>query len=426
MTRAWQSLLSTTVAALSIISAAAGQDLAPAQLKATISMNEAQSLALRQNRDVLEASLEVSKTEAILKSVVATRYPKILGVAFVGQQVTNPQGQNVLVLPGVFQPLTQQYRLGMQVREAKLQLQIAQQRLRLAKQHAVAEVKRTYLSMLALRSAVTSFEQNLVFLRELERYVDSEVQKGAALPVDLLLVQARVAHADFEVERAIYELNTLGQTINRLLGRPPLARMDLIEEPLAALVEMNETAIISEALTRRPELAEVKMDVHRSSLKSKIELSRYIPDVSIGVTGIFSRQFDITFPRNFLSFGFLGVWEPWDWGRRIQLSRESDRAMRQSRIKQLDLSDSVAIAADKARRSVRVAEKEAKAGALAQTSTQEQLRVLNERFRVGAALLKDVLGAQTSYTQAIAENEKAKTDLATAQVDLDEAVGRDF
>jgi len=426
MSRGLQTVLSVTVAVLTITSAAAEEDLSLKQLKTSVSMNEAQAMALRQNRDVLEASLEVSRTQATLKSIVATRFPKILALAFTGQQLNDPYGWNTAVLPAVFQPVTQQYRLDLQVREATLRVRIAQQQLRLAKQRAVAEVKRSYLSMLALQSAILSFEQNLVFLHELERYVDSEVQKGAALPVDLLLVQARAARADFEVDRAKYELTTLGQTLNRLLGRPTLVKMDLIEEPMAATIELSANATIDEALAKRPELAEVKLDVHQSDLKSKIEFSRYIPDISVGALGAFSRNFNGTFPHTFTSFGFAGVWEPWDWGRRVQLSKESARAMRQSKIKLLDLSDSIAIDADKARREMKVAEKEAKAGALAQASTQEQLRVIDQRFKVGAALLKDVLEAQAAYTQAIAENVKAKTDLAAAQVDLDEALGRDF
>jgi outer membrane protein len=426
MSRGLQAVLSITVAVLTITGAAAGEDLSLRQLKTSVSMNEAQAIALKQNRDVLEASLEVRRTEATLKSVVATRFPKILALAFTGQQFNSNYGWDTAVLPGVLQPLTQQYRLDLQVRDASLQMQTARQHLRLTKQHAVAEVKRSYLSMLAQQSAILSFEQDLVFLNELERYVDSEVQKGAALPVDLQLVQARVARADFEVDRAKYDLNTLGQTLNRLLGRPPLAKMDLIEEPITAVIEMNENATIDEALAKRPELAEVKFDVHRSHLKSKIELSRYIPDISVGVLGTFSHNFNPPFPGTFTAIGFTGVWEPWDWGRRIQLNKESDRAMRQSKLKLLDLSDSIAIDADKARRAMKVAEKEAKAGALAQTSTQEQLRVVDQRFKVGAALLKDVLEAQAAYTQAIAENVKAKTDLAAAQVNLDEALGRDF
>lgn len=439
-------ILLITSTALSLGNVAFGQDAPPLQGQSislpgaepaslrgaeALSLSQAQTIALRQNRDVLEAQLEVSKTEANLKSVITTRFPKILGIAYIGQQVTEVHGtgkypENLAVLPGVFQPVTQQYRLGLEVQEARNRARIAQQRLRLTKQQTVAAVKRIYLSMLALQSATAGLARNLDFLVELERYVKFEVEKGSALAVDLLLVQAREAHADFELDQTRDDLITLGETLNRLLGRSPQSKIILTEEPATTFTDINDSATISEAIAKRPELAELKLDVSQHHLESKIELSRYIPDISVGALGSFSRYFNPPLPNSLVSIGFLGVWEPWDWGRRIQLSKEADRAMQQSKVKLLDFTDSVAISADKARRALKVSVKEVKAGALAESSTQEQLRVVDQRFKVGSALLKDVLEAQSAYVTAIADNVKAKTNFATVRVDLDEALGRDF
>ena len=63
---------------------------------------------------------------------------------------------------------------------------------------------------------------------------------------------------------------------------------------------------------------------------------------------------------------------------------------------------------------------------LAEESTKEQLRVVHRRFMGGAAMLKDVMEAESAYTKAIAENVKAKTDMVAARVELDEALGKDF
>jgi outer membrane protein TolC len=391
-----------------------------------LSLNEAQGIALKQNPEVLQAELEVRKTTANLKAVITQRYPKLLALAFVGQQLNSNYPQDLAVLPAVFQPLTQQYRLGMEVEEAGLSVRIAQQRLRLAKQRTVADVKNLYLSMLALQSSIASLETNFDFLNELARYVQAEVKRGAALNVDALVVQARVARADFEVDKAKDDINTTGQTLNRLLGRPARAEFVLVDEPVAPVPETKEDDQLAEAFTHRPELSELKFNIHRTNLEGKVQLSRYIPDISFGAAGIFSRDFYPTLPRNYAAVGFLATWEPWDWGRRIQLSKESNSKMRQEKVKLRDMTDIVSIDVDKARRDLKLADKEAIAGALAEESTKEQLRVVHRRFMVGAALLKDVLEAQSAYTKAIAENVKAKTDMAAARVELDEALGRDF
>ena len=391
-----------------------------------LSLNDVQGIALAQNPEVLQASLEVSRSTATLKSIIAQRYPKMVSLTFIGQQVTSGYSQNLAVLPGIFEPVTQQYRLGMQVREAKLGVQVSQQRLRLARQRIVADVKSLYLSMVALRSAVNNLENNLGFLRELEHYVEAEVNRGQALSVDALVVQARVARADYDVDKAKDDLTTMGQSLNRLLGRPIRSEINLVDEVFANSPELKEDELNAEALRKRPELNELKLSVHRSSLERKVILSNYIPDVSFGATSIISRNLDITLPRSFTSVGFLAIWEPWDWGRKIQLGKETEAKMQQEKIKLRYESDSVSIEVDKAWRDVRLSVKEAKAGAMAEESAKEQLRVTYRRFRAGAALLKDVLESQSAYTKAIAENVKAKTDIAAASVELDQALGRDF
>lgn len=402
-------------------------DAAPVTLlRGSISLAEAQNLALKQNRDVLQAGVEISRNEAKLKSVIAERFPKITTLTFAGQQVNSGYYRNFATLPGVFQPVSQQYRLGLQVREAMAIVEISKQRFRRSKQRAVADVKTTYLSMLALKTSIESLTENLKFLRELERFVRSEVARGANLPVDVMLVQARTARADFELEKAKDDLEALSQNLNRLLGRP--IRTEMILEPVASTspAEPDANAPIESALSHRPELAEVRLDIRRSSLEHRVQNSLYIPDISVGVTAIFSHNLDITLPRSLVSTGFLATWEPWDWGRRLQLGLESKRKMRQDEIKLADLAEGVSIDADKARREVQVAKKEAIAGELGEIGFREQLRVVHRRYTAGAAVLKDVLEAQAAYSKAIADNVKAKIDIATAQVELDEATGRDF
>jgi outer membrane protein TolC len=288
----------------------AQQPLAPTTLlRVGITLNEAQDIALSQNRDVQQAVLEISRNEALMKSVMAQRYPKISSLTFFGQQADSPYTRDFATLPGVFQPLTQQYRLGLQVREAQTLVQISHERLRRIKQETVADVKKNFLSILALRSSIDSLQENLNFLRELERYVKSEAARGASLPVDVMLVQAKTAKADYELEKARDDMETMNQTLNRLLARPVRNELKLLDDSTVAQVERNPNDTIDTALKNRPELSEVKLDVRRASLERKVQMSNYIPDISVGGTGIFQHNLDITLPRHLIAFGFLATWE---------------------------------------------------------------------------------------------------------------------
>jgi outer membrane protein TolC len=396
---------------------------------ASLSLDEVKVYALLQNREIREASFEVTKKDAALKVIVAQRFPKLLAITYGAQQFNSINGsylQNLAVLPAVLQPVTQQYRLSLQVRQASLEVESAKQNLRLTKQRVVAEVKRVFLNAVALKSAITSREQNLAFLKELNAYVNAQVKHGAALPVDALQSEAQVAQADYELDRDRDQLITLGQMLNRLLARDVLTAVDVTDPGPPTPVTPDKQKAIEEALSRRPELKQLSLAVRTSKLNDKIELSHYIPDLSVGTIGTISRNLQNTLPKNYLAVGFLATWEPWDWGRKIHLGKISEEAMRQSQVELGDKHDVVIVEVDNIRRSLAVVEKQVHAAILKMASTNEELRVLIKRYQFGSSLFKDVVETQSAYSKAIDDKVAADTNYATVQVELDKALGKDF
>ena len=69
-----------------------------------LSLEQSQTFAVSQNRDIRKASLEVEKTTASLKSIMASRYPSITTLTFWGQQLNTPNYQNFAALPAYFNP----------------------------------------------------------------------------------------------------------------------------------------------------------------------------------------------------------------------------------------------------------------------------------------------------------------------------------
>lgn len=393
---------------------------------ATLTLPDVQATVLKKNRDVQRARIEVSRTEAALQAIKASRLPAVLVFTFTGQQIDSRYGQNIGVLPGMFGPVTQQYRLSMQVHQANLDVQTAKQGLRLAKQVAVSDVKKAYLRMVALQSAIVSRKDNLDSLLTLEKYVEADVNRGAALRVDLMMVQAKRARAEFELDRDKDDYITAGQTLNRLLDRPINTVFQVSDDPFPTPREMTRESAVSTALANRPELFQLKFAEYRAHLEQKVQLSHYIPDISFGGTGTYSHDLSPTFPAHLTTIGFLGIWEPWDWGRRVDLSKVAERQRRQNLVALDDLSDKVAVEVDNARRALQVVEKEVVATTLERVSTQENLRITQKRYKVGAAVIKDVTEAQAAYSAAISDDVRAKSDYVNAQVDFDRALGTDF
>ncbi|MBS1991522.1 MAG: TolC family protein [Cyanobacteria bacterium SZAS LIN-3] len=371
------------------------------------------------------ATIEISRLKAAKRAVEAQRLPAVNGLIFTGKQLNGQNKGNLALLPGVFQPITQQYRLSLQLSEANLDLQMAQQKLRLAKQSAVAEAKKTYMAMVAITSEIAAREQNLAFLNELENYTAAEVNKGAALKVDLMVVQARKAKAEYELDKDRDILETTGQTLNRLLDRPVKTAI-VVRQEQSGNQDIDSAEALKLALANRPEIALLRLGIARSSKERRVENSRYIPDISFGATAIYSRNLDISLPRNFLSVGFLGLWEPWDWGRRYQVGMMAEQTGRERKVELSDLQDRISVEVDNDRREVGVARKGLTAAHLLAKSQEELLRITTRRYKVGAAVIKDLSDAQASYMEAVSESARAESALASSEIELDRAMGVDF
>src|SRR5215471_5740795 len=144
-----------------------------------LTLDQAIALALLENHVVRGAELEAGKTGDILAATRTSRLPSMEAFSLAGEQFVEPtQVPNPLstIFPGVgpffsvgiqrrptnifagliLQPLTQQYRLGLNVEQAKLARNTERERLRLVKQSTIDRVKQTYYGILQTQSALES------------------------------------------------------------------------------------------------------------------------------------------------------------------------------------------------------------------------------------------------------------------------------
>src|SRR5215470_73155 len=127
-----------------------------------LTLDQAIAIALRENHAVRDAELETGKTGDILAATRTHRLPSMNVFSLTAEQFVKPEVVNIgglvpNIFPGVgpffsigiprrptsifagliLQPLSQQYRLGLNVEEAKLARNNARERLRLAKQSTI-------------------------------------------------------------------------------------------------------------------------------------------------------------------------------------------------------------------------------------------------------------------------------------------------
>ena len=220
-----------------------------------LTLEQAIALALRENRLVKNAELGVGKAGDELAATRTHRLPSVHVLSLTALQLVNHEitlnNNRPDLLPGigpfspiavprrattvfaglVTQPLSQQYRIGLNIEEAKLARDVASERLRLAEQSTFDGVKRTYYGILQTQSALESIQEAIWSYRELDRVTGDYVMRQVSLKSDGLEVKTRLARAEYEALNLTNELATQKEQLNNLLGRDVRADFGVVTVP---------------------------------------------------------------------------------------------------------------------------------------------------------------------------------------------------
>jgi multidrug efflux pump subunit AcrB len=185
----------------------------------------------------------------------------------------------VLIVAQIQEPLSQHYRIGLNIEQLKLGREIACEQLRSQQQTIVNDVTRAYYAIVQSQSAVQTAEENIKLYRELDRVTTDYVAQRVALKSENLDVKTRLAKAE-------YDLLTLGDTIatqkeqlNNLLGRDIRVEFN-VSLPLETVgFEADLDAARSRALNQRPEIKKALLELQRAEIDRRIKKSEFIPDV---------------------------------------------------------------------------------------------------------------------------------------------------
>jgi len=322
------------------------------------------------------------------------------------------------------QPLSQQYKVGLNIRLAELARVADEQNLRGQKQSVVNQVKQAYYAILQTQSSLASNEENLKFDRELERTTIQLVNEKTALKSESMDVKARIAQEEYNSLALSDTLASQKEQLNILLGRGIRTEFSVVEGPEATSTEGNLEEAQTKALSARPELQEGRLRLQQAQLNRRITKADYIPDVSLTVSNLSLVDVNLL-PSNVASAGVLIKWNPIDWGRRKHELAEASKQIEQSKN---SLNDSEAqVLVEVATKFRKLAESRAllAAAKLQLDAEREKLRVLMNQYGQKVVLLKDVLQQRSSLEGATNQNSQAMLSFWAAKADFEKSVGED-
>jgi outer membrane protein TolC len=424
------------------------QQSAPASGE-SLTLDQAIALALRDNHAMKIAKLEVERADEDISAARTYRLPSLHAYTSVSGNLANnelkaPNPANNL-FPGLgpfftlndsrkataifaasaIEPLTQQYRIGLNIKLQRVSRELAQAKLRQQQNETVDQVKKAYYGILQTRSALNSVEEALKSYRELDKITGDYVMQQAALKADQLTVQTNLAKVEYEQLELSNNLATQREQLNSLLGRDVTTTFEVAGVPDFMPFETDLAAARKVALERRPELQQARLTIEQATLDRRIKKSEYIPDVSAGFIYLTPRNYAPVIPKNFANVGVTMSWEFFDWGRKKHQLAEKDKAVEQAKNGLKETEDQVLIDVGDKLRKLQQSGQALRVAKLAENSAKENLRVSTGRYEFQAVMLSDVLQSQAALAEATHEYQSALLAFWTAKAEFEKALGED-
>ncbi len=417
-----------------------------------LTLDEALGIALQNNVNVVNAQLGVKKAGETVGAAKTSRLPSfsldgITTYSFTKQGYTIPQGSlgtfpstgpippadttlNSIDGPwGSFgvsltQPILQQWRIGNVITQHRLQERMATESLRGRQQDVTANVKEQYYQLLKLESALEAAVASVTFYRELVRLVSQYVDQDVAQDYELMETQARLARAEHTMRGEENALQTARERFNNLLARDPKTPFRVSpESPPARAGYPSVAEAESIAVAQRPDVRERELRLEQAKNARAMVGNEYIP--SLNFIARYSQLFNVEFiPTTDVSIGLTLRWDIWDWGRKNHEMAAKDAEINQALNDIRDAKAQAAIEVDARLRDLEQAEQLVKVTTIEKAAATEKLRVLTNQYKEKAALLKDVLQAESELAEANTQFQDAILSAWTAQAQLDKAMGQ--
>jgi outer membrane protein len=417
--------------------------------QSALTLDQAIALALRDNHAMKIARLEVDKADENISAAKTYRLPSLHAYTLVSGnladnklEVPNPSANlfpgvgpfftlndqrkpTAVFAASVIEPLTQQYRIGLNIKLEKVSRELAQAKLRQQQNETVDKVKKAYYALLQTSSSLSSVEEALKSYHELDKVTGDYVIQQAALKADLLAVQTRLAKVEYEQLELSNRLATQKEQLNTLLGRDVDTSFEVTGVPEFTSFETDLAAARKLALERRPELEQARLGIEQATLDRRIKKSEYIPDVSAGFVYLTPRNYAPVIPKNFANVGVVVSWEFFDWGRKKHQLAEKDKAVEQTKNALKETEDEVLIDVGDKFRKLQQSGQALRVARLAENSAKENLRVSTGQYKFQAVLLSNVLQSQASLAEATNEYQQALLAFWTAKAEFEKSLGED-
>jgi outer membrane protein TolC len=437
------------VALMALMTSAAA---ASAQTRSTLSLDEAIAIASANNLTLQNAAMQVEKAEHDV-AIARTRrmpsfsiesqasqlltpvdisfprgafgdYPGIGPIPSTDATITTPRGMSIYLNAQATQPLSQLFKINLNVRLSEASLAYEREQVRAGRLALVQNVRRQYYAVLETASALEAVAAKTKLLEEMDRVTATRVAQQVVLKSDRLDVQTRLADAELSRLTLGHTLASRKEQLNQLLGRDIRTPFEVAPIPEPSRIETDLQAAQARALDARPDIRQARVRLQQAELAHRVSKADRIPELALTASSLMPINIDGA-PGNISTVAIQAKWDVFDWGRKGRAVAAKGLEIRQAKNSMFDAEQKAVLEINNEFRRVEAARAQLRVARLAQEHARENARVRMNQYEVRAALLSDVMLAESNLADSDDQYTRALLSFWTALADLDHALGEE-
>lgn len=286
----------------------------------------------------------------------------------------------------------------------------------------VYQIARTYYAILQVRSFVTVQEESVKTLSESLHIARERQNAGSALKTDVLNLEVQLSQAREELIRARNGLKLGVAALNNAMGRKLVGEADV---PGLQGVEIPalSTNTVSGGVEARPEM--LALQARLKGMEAMVARARreYLPVVNAFGSLDWDSESLSGYEQSYIAGAAMELNIFDGWRTRAGMAR-AKAAAAEVRAETEKLRQALELDLLQARLNEQAARERLDVAARSLESATESLRITQERFAQGVAMVTDLLTAQNGLSATRTRQVAAHYDCLTARADVERAMGK--
>ena len=411
----------------------AAQAFAQAQ---SVTLDEAISMALQAQPAMVQARGQVTNAAAAKRQAVGNWLPSLSAGSGMSSNSTNRFDQetqrtvvgsstaysaNISTSLVLFDGLTRLY----DGKAASADATAADASLVNQRFQTILQVKQTYFSALAAEELVRVSDRQMERATEQLDVSRQKLAAGTATRSDTLRSSVEVANARLQKLNAETQLAIAGANLARLIGIDGVVGT-VFEDRLLEVAVIDTAAVRQEALAQSPAIYQAEAQANAAQAQFNAAFGQYLPRVSASYSRTWAGSEFITQWNPAWSFRISASWPLFNGftrelnRTRSAVARDNQRAVAQDTRRQVNAQITQYLA------SLEAAEIRLEIALANRIANDEDLRVQQERYRLGAATILDVLVSQVGLDQSEVDIVQARLDYLVAKAEIEAVIGREL